>query len=321
MGDEGDIRCAIVTGASGFVGAAVCRLLLSRNVKTIGVVRDAGKIPDDLVSDPGFESCVLDMSEYGSESTKMEKWVEADVLFHFAWAAPWGEGFSDYSVQYENVRLSCDLMKRAAALGIKRFVFSGTYNQFEALELEVRHGAKPRMTTVYSTAKLAADLTLCTLAASFGIEYCSGLIAMAYGPGDRSSKLTNIVLHQLLAGEAPKLVGEDVPYDCVYIDDIARAFVAIAECGVPGTSYYVGHDSAETMGWWMRSFRDALAPDRSLQFGVFPYGGGVDFSQVDMGLLHRDTGFECVADVEQSVRTTAEWIANNNPLGYDIPAR
>lgn len=303
----------LVTGASGFVGSAVCRMLLAQGGHVIGVVRSVDKIPPDVAASSSFRCVELPMSRYGELVEAVGECV--GTVFHFAWSAPWGEGFSDWRTQVRNIESSCILAEQLGKLEASRLVFSGTYNQYEALKLAREKGVAPRPATIYSASKLAADLILKTLCSESRIECLSGLIAMAYGPGDRSTKLTSMVASQLLAGETPRLIPEDVPYDCIYIDDVARAFLAIADTGVPGTSYYVGHEFPRTVGWWMRRFRDEIAPEAELDFGAYPYLGGVDFSDVDAGRLRRDTGFRCDPDVGEGIRLTARWIREADPLG------
>lgn len=293
----------LVTGATGVVGSALCRALIGRGGDVVGVVRDLEGVPAELRVSGRFRAVELDMSGYAALASRVD--VPVDTVFHLAWRSPWGEGFSDWRTQLANVEAACVLAGQAKKMGAGRLVFSGTYNQCEAVELACARRACPRPTTVYSAAKLAADLLLKTLCAQTGVECLSGLIAMAYGPGDRSSKLTNTVMKHLLAGEAPRLIPEDVPYDCIFIDDVVWAFLAIADDGVPGTANYVGHEKIRTVGWWMRAFRDAITPETELRFGTYPYAGGVDFSRVDTGRLHRDTAFSCDPDIARGVRVTA----------------
>lgn len=252
--------------------------------------------------------------DYVSLSDSLE---ERDVrsVIHLAWAAPYGDGFSDARLQMKNIHAALDLIESCARADVEKFVFVSTANQFEVTRLVLEEAPSLRPTSVYGTCKLMADLLLKQKAQELGIEYCAGSLAMVYGPGDRSNKLPNVVASQLVAGRSPRLIEGDGDYDLVYIDDAVEALMRILDSGVSSKTYYVGHRDLKTFRWWMECMGEAVAPDVELRFGEFPDLGGIDYRYVDLEALHRDTGFECGADVSMSFWATADWIREADPLG------
>ena len=133
---------------------------------------------------------------------------------------------------------------------------------------------------------------------------------MAYGENFRSpSSLPNVVMKNLLANIPCRLIEGTNLYDMIYIDDIARAFYAIGERGVNMKSYYVGHRKIGTFKEIIEKIAGVLNPDCPLLFGAYPDAPpGVNYKNIDIDALYRDTGFECTADFADSIRKTAEWL-------------
>lgn len=303
----------LVTGASGFVGRALVRHLLEDGRGVVAMDVKEPVAPEEALGDR-FIPMAASFDDYPSISDSLEKCGARSVI-HLAWAAPYGDGFSDARLQMKNICAALDLIESCARANVGKFVFVSTANQFEVTRLVLEEAPSLRPTSVYGTCKLMADLLLKQKAQELGIEYCSGSLAMVYGPGDRSNKLPNVVASQLVAGESPRLIEGNGDYDLVYIDDVVEALTRILDSGVSSKTYYVGHRDLETFRWWMERMGEAVAPDVGLRFGEFPDLGGIDYQYVDLEALHRDTGFECTADVSESFRATADWIREADPLG------
>ena len=79
-----------------------------------------------------------------------------------------------------------------------KFVYAGTYNEFEVVTGFLSEEFAPRNTCIYSSGKFAADIICRTIANNSGMNYCSALIPMPYGEGNYSMQLINVVLKKLL---------------------------------------------------------------------------------------------------------------------------
>ncbi len=309
------MKTAIVTGATGFVGARLTRLLSENGVRVQAVGRNEKKLAA-LSKLEGVTTVAADFAEYAQLHEKLA--AETDVFYHCAFAGGFGsESLRDYAEQLENAKRACDAVACAIRMKAKKFVLASTVNTVEIRSFVGNEGFAPRYTCVYSTGKLAAELIGKTLAHNGGLAYCTALIAMPYGEGNRARTLPNIVMEQLMAGKRPKLIEGNNLYDLIYIDDVARGLQAIGEQGKDFRDYYVGHRNLDTFRSWVTRIRDVLSPETELGFGEYPDAPALDYGLVDLDALYRDTGFECKADIEESIRMTAKWLANmeENPSG------
>lgn len=303
------MKTAIVTGAGGFIGGELTELLLDKGITVYGVdisekllARHTGKT--------NFYPIIADFTKYNTLHELIH--TEIDVFYHFAWQGVFGEAFKDYRLQLNNAAYAVDALNEAIKIGCRKFVFAGTYNEIEVTDFLDMSGQSPRYTCIYSGAKAAAEIICKTVAANSGIEYSAGLTAMSYGENNRSMMLANVVLKQLVNGESPKLIEGNIPYDFIYIDDIANAFYAIGESGKNLKSYYVGHRQLRTFREYLTEIGQIVAPDVDLKFGAYPDDNSSrNYEKIDLDALYRDTGFECRADFKESILKTAEWVKDN----------
>ena len=301
------MRTAVVTGAGGFIGGALTRRLLDEGVKVYGVdISEKALLPH--IKNENFTPVIADFSKYPRLHEMIE--VDIDVFYHFAWQGVFGEAFKDYQLQLDNAKHACEAMEQAIKIGCKKFVYAGTYNEYEIKNFLNSEKFEPRYTCIYSGAKTVAEVVCKTLAYNNGIEYSAGLVAMAYGEGNRSMMLPNVVMRQLLTGQTPKLIKGDNLYDLIYIDDIAEAFYRIGERGKNLKSYYVGHRKLKTFRELLTELGEIVNPNIELKFGEYKDTDNKDYSLIDLDALYNDTDFECRADFKESIMKTANYIKN-----------
>lgn len=300
------MKKAVVTGAGGFIGGALTKLLLDKGITVYGI-----DISESLLKKFGdsenFIPIVADFSRYG-HLHEMITDKEIDVFYHFAWQGVFGTAFQNYRMQLDNANYAADALNEAICMECKKFVFAGTYNEIETADFFDISGTKFRYTCIYSAAKTAAEIICKTIASNSNILYSAGLVAMAYGENNRSQTLPNVVITQLVNSESPKLIKGNIPYDLIYIDDVASAFYAVGENGVNLRSYYIGHRRLKTFQELLVEVGQIVNPNVELRFGEFPDDSQRDYSKIDLDALYNDTGFECQADFKESILKTAKWL-------------
>lgn len=302
------MKTVVITGVGGFFGSHLCRRLLAQGVTVYGV--DVVEKAHEHFASPNYHPITASFEEYDRLHELVNEPI--DVFFHFAWAGGLlQEAFWNYELQLSNAKHTCDTYMQAVKMGAKRFVNAGTNNQIEIRQFLRATDYTPRGTTIYATAKIAAELMIRTLSEKYDTKYLGTMIPMPYGDGNRSMQLFNVLTLSLLKGQSPALIEGNNLYDMVYVEDIIGALIAIAEKGIAGRSYYIGHRKLQTFRRWAEAIRDIVNPNVALRFGEYKDPLNMDYSVIDMDLLYKDTGYECNSDFRETILETIEWMKNN----------
>lgn len=300
------MKSAIVTGANGFIGKAVCKNLLEHGVQVCAVVRNQETMKEFKKN----KNFVVVKGELENISM-LEEIIERDtyeVFYHFAWSGTSGMSLTDESTQILNIQYTCDTLKTAQRLGCKKFIFAGTINELELLPFYNAELFKPRIASIYGISKLASDFMCKTLAADMEMCYNTAIIGSCFGPGDRSWRIHNTFIKGMLEKMPPKLVAGDVWHDWVYIDDVAAMFVAIGNNSINMKNYYIGHRDLRKLKDILCEVRDILCKGLELKFGEIKDSFQIDYSLVDLNAVYEDTGYECQTEFSTAILETAKWV-------------
>lgn len=298
---------ALVTGASGFVGTALVKNLISHGYDVTVVVRNE-KSDVSRLSLPTDKIITSDLKSLKELPLKLSG-ERFDVFFHLAWDGVTGDGRYNTTLQLANIQSTVDAVEVAKALGCKRFVGAGSIMEDESLELSESLGKPMPMQYLYGAAKLSAHLLSKTKAHDVGIEHVWPKITNTYGPGEISPRFINTTLRKINNGEKLEFTAGTQNYDFVYIDDVAEAFRLIAEKGQNNTTYVIGSGHAQALRNYVVSLHKTTQTSLQLNFGDIPYMGvNLGLECFDASNLVEDTGFSPRVDFEEGIARTYEWI-------------
>ena len=147
-----------------------------------------------------------------------------------------------------------------------------------------------------------------TIANEYDVHYCSCLIPLPYGIGNDSKQLINILIKNCYEGVPTKLIKGDNMYDIAYIEDIVEAIYKISLLGRNMRAYYIGHRKLKTFKELVTEIRDIVNPSAELLFGEYNDTLNMDYKYTDLEALYLDTGFECKANLKETIIQQAEWL-------------
>lgn len=231
-----DGNLTVVTGVSGFVGAAVARALAARGAKLRGVAR-ASSADTNLRHFPG-EMAEADLRDRDAVRRAMSG---ADVLYHVAadyrvWAPDPEE------IVRNNLAMAEAVMQAALEVGVKRVVYTSSV----ATILPVEHGsagedrpARPEQATgAYKRSKVVAERLVEQMVAEKGLPAVIVNPSTPIGPHDVKPTPTGRIIVEAANGGMPAYV--DSGLNLVHVDDVAEGHLLAAERGKLGERYILG---------------------------------------------------------------------------------
>ena len=301
------MKKAIVTGANGFIGAALCRELSAQNISVIAVVRDETAKINAIKDLPNLSIIYCDMSRFRNLGNIINE-QGAECFYNLAWHGSAGPLRGNCEVQVNNIRYTCDAVKACKDMGCKRFVFASSIMEYEITAI-MGSGHIPNITTLYSSAKVAADYMARTISGDLGIEYIRGVISNIYGPGETSPRLINTIIRKLLNREHCSFSTGEQIYDFIYIDDAVKTFVEIGKKGKANKTYYIGSQNPRPLREFLCELRDQIDPTLELGLGELLFHGlSHTYTEFDIYAVEKDTGFIPAIPFDEGIRRTIEWM-------------
>lgn len=230
----------LVTGATGFVGSAVARILLERGHRLRLLVRQTSDRSN--VSGLPVEFVVGDLADPQS----MEKALEG-VTYLFHVAADYRLWVPDPDVMMKaNVEGTRILMQAAMKAGVKRVVYCSSV----AALVTARDGipatesspvTEDQIVGVYKRSKYRAEQEVLRLVREEGLPAVIVNPSTPVGPRDIKPTPTGQMILDCATGRMPAYV--ETGLNIVHVDDVAEGHVLAFERGVVGEKYILGGEN------------------------------------------------------------------------------
>jgi dTDP-glucose 4,6-dehydratase len=179
-----------------------------------------------------------------------------------------------------------------------------------------------RPNSPYSASKAASDHLVRAWHHTYGLPVLISNCSNNFGPCHFPEKLIPLIILNALEGKLLPVYGKgENVRDWLYVEDHARALLAIAERGRVGQSYNVGADCERANIAVVRAIcalMDELAPDaigpreRLITFVADRPGHDLRYA-MDARKLREELGWAPQETFESGLRKTVEWYLTNRP--------
>jgi dTDP-glucose 4,6-dehydratase len=220
-------RAALVLGASGFIGRWVARELAARGARTVGAVRAAGRFPRELAA--GVELVATDLARPGNAAELLER-LRPDVVLDLAGYGVAKEERDEALAERLNHGLVVECLSalERPAGREARLVLAGTALEAGPGPASLDELAPCAPATLYGTTKLAATRAAAQARAR-GLAVVVARPFTVFGPGERPGRLVPTLLAARGGSGRIPLSSGSQRRDWVYVEDVARALVDLAE--------------------------------------------------------------------------------------------
>jgi nucleoside-diphosphate-sugar epimerase len=227
----------LITGASGFVGRALCAALVRRDHDVASLVRRDGSHP------PQTRALAGDLGDATRLAELLER-ERPDCVVHLA--AEIASQRSERKLREVNVDGTARLLDACAALAREqpsagpRFVFASTVVTGDAHGALLSEDRPLPVQTPYGRSKQDGE----RLVRESGLPAVIVRPSHVYGPG--GWYVSELIAQLRRPGRFAVIGSGSNLWDVVHVDDVAAAFVLAAESAPPGSIYHVVDDEPIT---------------------------------------------------------------------------
>ncbi len=320
------MKQAIITGATGFIGSRLVRLLLDNNIEVLAIGRKAWEDVDPLrlQSNKNLTYLSLDMRNINLLANRIKekkfKVKKSCVFYHFAWGGE--KGLSDFNVgaQLNNVAWAVEVIKIAEFIGCKKFIHVGTMEEVfvkNYLNLDYKKNDEYNRHVVFAVAKKHAREIFKSLSVNSKIDLIFTTNSHVMGPNDYRDSFLQQTLVKLISNTKLEFSSGEQIFDVISVSDCAKAYKLIGEKGKKNAEYWIGSGSPRTLKKYIEIMAQLYPSNRHLEFDKIPYNDIKlkleDFSIED---LQKDTGFVATQLYEDIVHELYDWLLNKKIDSY-----
>src|SRR2546423_4761839 len=240
-------KLAVVTGGAGFIGSHMVDLLLDEGYRVHVIDNLAGGRLQNLEHrkpDANLKVEILDILELAPDTTLFRG---ADYVFHFAGIGDIVPSI-DRPVDYlsTNVMGTIQVLEAARQAKIRKLVYAASSSCYGlAEEIPTTEHAPIRPEYPYALSKYMGEEAVLHWGRIYRLPVNSIRIFNAYGTRSRTSgaygAVFGVFLAQKLAGKPFTVVGDGTQRrDFLYVTDVARAFLLVAQSDRAQAIYNVG---------------------------------------------------------------------------------
>ena len=293
----------LVTGASGFVGAAVADLAAREGHDVIVLVRDPAVARVRALSGR-CEIAVADLADDAVGAILHQ--ARPEIVIHSAWAGVGGPARAN-DVQLDNIGMTVALLDKAVAAGVRRFIGIGSQAEYGRQDRRINEQAATEPFLLYGAAKLSAFHLTRQRAAQAGIGFAWLRLFSPYGPGDNPDWLIPSVAAQLLKAQSPRVSAGTQRWDYLHITDVARGILAAALKDTAQGVFNLASGQAITVRSIVEKLRNLACPGLALNFGAIPFGPDqIMHLEGDCSALMNATGWAPVMTIDQGLATVVD---------------
>lgn len=302
------IKKAVITGASGGVGQALVKKLLSDGIEILIFQRKASERKDYLPCNDKVKIKFYSLDEL-KDYTPAEK--DYDVFFHLGWANTDRSFRDDIKMQEANLSYSCDAVELAKRMGCHTFIGAGSQAEYGHVSVPMRGDMVCNPDTAYGIMKLCACHSTRFLCEKYGIRHMWMRILSGYGIYDNiNSILISNIIKSFRNEELEFSKGEQI-WDFLHMDDIADAMIAVAKKGRAGHIYPIGSGKSRPLMEYIKILCNELGEDYSKGMGKIQYSKKqVMYLAADNSEIEKDTGWKPKISFEQGIKEVIEFYRN-----------
>lgn len=212
----------LITGASGFIGSYVCKLLADK-YELIGVISPFSKSNRLQEISDNIEIVSANLSNSNEVSNLFVKY-KPDYVLHLATHGVYTyQQDDDERIIVDNYLMTVYLLKYALEYKVKKFINTGSVFEYGSRHAKVKESEVNigDILNKYSAVKMATTALVNSYSKKMNVVTLRPFTT--FGPFEDDTRFIQATIKRAISGEPIRLV-KDVVRDFVYVEDVANAY-------------------------------------------------------------------------------------------------
>ena len=311
----------LVTGGAGFIGSAFIRLVLDNKENRHAVVNldkltYAGNLENLApVADNALYRFVHgDICDAALVNSLVAE-EKPDVIVNFAAESHVDRSILSPAPVFEtNLRGTFTMLEAARTHNTPRYVQISTDEVYGSIDAphDADENYPLRASSPYSASKAGADMLALSYFVTYKMPVTVTRASNNYGPYQFPEKLIPLMISNAMESKPLPIYGDGQQIrDWLYVDDHARAILAVIEHGRFGEIYNIGGSRALPNLDVVRKILAAVGKPESLMQTVKDRPGHDRRYALSSEKLMRETGWKATVPFEEGLRATIDWYRSN----------
>ena len=284
------MNSVIISGGDGFIGTHLTKYLAANGYDVWAIVVKGCRNRHRIDGLENVHVVEADINNYQDVISSLPQ--KPVAFFHFAWAGVTPDQRSDFAFQMQNIELSTNAVRLAAAVRAEKFIFPGSTMEYVYYGKPIDKQAVPSPSNAYGVAKISTRYACQILCKELNVSFLYVVISGIYSEDRNDNNVIYYTIDKLLHGEKPSLTKLEQLWDYVHIDDVVYGLKLVAEKGKNNAFYAIGHGDNWPLANYIYIIRDMIDPQIPLGIGDVPYSNNeMPCSCVNLQPIYEDTGF------------------------------
>ena len=300
---------AVVTGAAGFIGSALCGRLLEEGDEVIGVDSFLDSYPREIKQDRldaftghrGFTFIDGNLTQLDLRPV-LDK---ADCVFHLAAQAgvrsSWGTRFEVYTES--NILGTQRILEAARQTGVGRVIYSSSSSVYGSAEtMPTPEDAPLKPVSPYAVSKVAGE-HLCSLyRENFGVQTVALRYFTVYGPKPRPDQAVCLFTRALIEDKEIQVFGDGEQLrGMTHVDDVVTANLLAQQADCVGQVINIGGGTSTSVNDLIRMLETIVGKRAKVCHGETVHGDARD-TLADNSRARRILGWQPEVGLEEGLR-------------------
>ena len=295
----------LVTGATGFIGRHLVALLAAAGVQVHALSRSGRAVPG------ARHNWVCRLEDEEAVRGVLAE-VKPRVIFHLASHVTGARDASQVMPTFrDNLQSTLNLLQASLDAGGPRLVLAGSMEEPDLAAGECAPSSP------YAASKAAAQVYARLYRELYALDVRVARIFMVYGPGPQDeNKLVPFLARALRRGDSPPMSSGTRPVDWIYVEDVARGLMALAEsAGSSSDPVDLGSGSTLTVRDLGETLQRLVGGTGQIGFGALPDRALETVRVADVERTRQRIGWNPTVTLEEGLRRTLDWFDANPPAG------